>query len=158
MRRQSWTKQVGYLFTYTSLTVFHFSRGRCPDLMRWHFEIYFCQHKTFSSLSPSQRCVRRLTAHSPGSGRGFERKFSPASSFLPMLHLRQARWPGVQRRRSGWREGTRRCRAVEMAVSIKYHFQFPCFMIPRLLSTNNPPVGRPSYLVSRKIDYTCRLL
>ncbi len=39
--------------------------------------------------------------------------------------------------------GRGRLRAVlpatlEMAVSIKYHFQFPCFMIPPLLSTNNP--------------------
>lgn len=38
-----------------------------------------------------------------------------------------------------WRWGTRLHPAVEMAVSIKYHFQFPCFMIPGLLSTNNAP-------------------
>lgn len=37
-------------------------------------------------------------------------------------------------------------RAVEMAVSIKYHFQFPCFMIPGLLSTNNPPSAGPPTL------------
>lgn len=44
------------------------------------------------------------------------------------------------------RQGTRHRLAVEMAVSIKYHFQFPCFMIPRLLSTNNPPSAGPPTL------------
>lgn len=88
--------------------------------------------------------VLRLTARSPGSRGGFERKFASAASFLPSLHLRQARWPGVWERRDDG--GTRLRRAVEMAVSIKYHFQFPCFMIPGLLSTNNPPSAGPPTL------------
>lgn len=75
---------------------------------------------------------------------GFERKFALASSFLPSLHLRQARWPGVWERCGNG--GTRLRSAVEMAVSIKYHFQFPCFMIPGLLSTNNPPSAGPPTL------------
>lgn len=126
------------------LTMFHFTRVWCTTPMRWHFETYFSQRKTFPSLSLSQRCALRLTACSPGSRGGFERKFAPASSFLPSLHLRQARWPGVWERRGDG--GTRLRRAVEMAVSIKYHFQFPCFMIPGLLSTNNPPSAGPPTL------------
>lgn len=59
----------------------------------------------------------------------------------PSLHLQQARWPGEWETR-----GTRLQRALEMAVSIKYHFQFPCFMIPGLLSTNNPPSAGPPTL------------
>lgn len=112
--------------------------------MRWHFEIYFSLRRTFPCLSLSQHCALRLTACSPGSRGGFERKFAPASSFLPSLHLLQARWPGVWERRGDG--GTRLHRAVEMAVSIKYHFQFPCFMIPGLLSTNNPPSAGPPTL------------
>lgn len=125
--------------------MFHFTRVRCSASMRWHFEIYFSQRKTFPFLSLSQRCALRLTGCSPGSREGFERKFAPASSFLPSLHLRQARWPGAWERRDDG-EGGRLCRAVEMAVSIKYHFQFPCFMIPGLLSTNNPPSAGPPTL------------
>lgn len=47
------------------------------------------------------------------------------------------------RRGDGGRDFTMQ---VEMAVSIKYHFQFPCFMIPGLLSTNNPPSAGPPTL------------
>lgn len=61
-----------------------------------------------------------------------------------IFYLRQARWPGAWVRRGDG--GTRLCCAVEMAVSIKYHFQFPCFMIPGLLSTNNPPSAGPPTL------------
>lgn len=75
---------------------------------------------------------------------GLKGKFALASSFLPSLHLRQARWPGMWERRGDG--GTRLRHAVEMAVSIKYHFQFPCFMIPGLLSTNNPPSAGPPTL------------
>lgn len=127
-----------------ALPRFHFAGVRCTTPMKWHFEIYFSQGKTFPSLSLSQRCALRLTACSPGSGGGFERKFALARSFLPFPHLRQARSPGVWERCGNG--GTRLRSAVEMAVSIKYHFQFPCFMIPGLLSTNNPPSAGPPTL------------
>lgn len=45
--------------------------------------------------------------------------------------------------------------ALEMAVSIKYHFQFPCFMIPQLLSTNNagPPTLSRRWLITLVSSY-----
>lgn len=129
--------------------MFHFTRVWCATPMRWHFEIYFSLRKTFPCLSLSQCCALRLTGRSLGSRGGFERKFASASSFLPSLHLRQARWPGMWE--SHGDGGTRLRRAVEMAVSIKYHFQFPCFMIPGLLSTNNPPSAGPPTLSWRRL-------
>lgn len=108
-------------------------------------------------LSLSQHRALWLTAHSPSWGRRFEKGISRNRTLL----LTCGRQDGLLAwGREWWRWGTRLHPAVEMAVSIKYHFQFPCFMIPGLLSTNNPPIppGRPSYLVLKKIDYTCRLL
>lgn len=110
------------------------------------------------SLSLSQCRALGLTAHSPGwGGNGSKGNFAlpnPPPEDGPLACGREL-----------WRWGTRLNPAVEMAVSIKYHFQFPCFMIPGLLSTNNAPpapppnpLSRPSYLVLKKIDYTCRLL
>lgn len=109
----------------------------------------FFSVQTFACLSLSQRCALRLTGRSLGSRGGFERKFASASSFVPFHHLRQARWPGMWESRG--HGGTRLRRTVEMAVSIKYHFQFPCFMIPRLLSTNNPRSAGPPTLSWRRL-------
>lgn len=52
-------------------------------------------------------------------------------------------------------EGTMLDCAVEMAVSIKYHFQFPCFMISGLLSTNNsrPPTLSGGRLITPVSSY-----
>lgn len=130
-------------------TTFHFTRVRCTTLWRWHFEIYFSLRKTFPCLSLSQCCALRLTGCSLGSTGWFERKFASASSFLPSLHLQKARWPGMWE--SHGEGGTRLCHAMEMAVSIKYHFQFPCFMIPGLLTTNNPPSAGPPTLSWRRL-------
>lgn len=87
--------------------------------------------------------------HCLGSGGGFEKKFARWVLSSPSVHLRLVRWPGMWE--SGGDGGTRLRRAVEMAVSIKYHFQFPCFMIPGLLSTNNPPSAGPPTLSWRRL-------
>lgn len=142
-------RYVIYTDRDTVRTTFHFTRVRCTTLLRWHFEIYFSLRKTFPCLSLSQCCALRLTGCSLGSTGWFERKFASASSFLPSLHLQKARWPGMWE--SHGEGGTRLCHAMEMAVSIKYHFQFPCFMIPGLLTTNNPPSAGPPTLSWRRL-------
>lgn len=90
-------RYVIYSDRYTVLTMFHFTRVCCTTPMRWHFEIYFSQRKTFPSFSVSQCCALRLTACFLGSRGGFERKFTLAT-LLPSLHLQQVRWPGVWER------------------------------------------------------------
>lgn len=77
---------------YTGLSVFHFTRGRCATLMRWHFEISFSLLPPNVKLSPLA-CVftaLRLQIDRPLPGRLVasrpERKFVHS---LPSLTCRK---------------------------------------------------------------------
>lgn len=122
------------IFTYLFyVTVCNMNRIiRCNVVVRWHFKIYFSLRKT----SPPQlvsfavlhfRIDSSLQVEEEGSKRNFVLPNPPPQDGLLACG------------RELWLWGTRLHPAVEMAVSIKYHFQFPCFMIPGLLSTNNLP-------------------
>lgn len=164
-RAAEWSTCLIHTARYTGLSVFHFTRGRCTTLMRWHFEIYFSLLPPNIKTFPPRVCLHSSAPPdwqaAPWASGGV-RASEEIRSFHPLSHLPQARKSGMWESGSdGGGVGTGALAApVEMAVSIKYHFQFPCFMILGLLSTNNPSpsAARPSYLVLRKIDYTCRLL
>lgn len=129
--------------------MFHFTRVQCTTPMRWHFEIYFSPRKRslaclFHSAVLWDWQVVLWVLEEGLKGNLLQRVLSS-----PLITC--GKRDGLACGRVVAMGGQDFAAQVEMAVSIKYHFQFPCFMIPRLLSTNNPPSAGPPTLSWRRL-------